>query len=132
VSQEDPPTGHRRRGSAPPESNAVVGSSCETKRPLKLQARDRVEAVLRARESGRSGDGARAGQVAGGGCGVGVQALGDGLVEELPREVRGDAEGLGDLLPARPPRRAARMPISWLSWAFRETTSPRGSSLSAS
>jgi hypothetical protein len=31
---------------------------------------------------GRSADGARAGQVAGGGCGVGVQSLGDGLVEE--------------------------------------------------
>ena len=32
---------------------AVAGSSRDTKRRSKLQARDRVEAVLRARESGR-------------------------------------------------------------------------------
>jgi hypothetical protein len=36
-------------------SSGVLGSpsSCDTKRRLKLQARDRVEAVLRARASGR-------------------------------------------------------------------------------
>jgi hypothetical protein len=74
------------------------GSSCNTKRRPKLQART---ASRRCLGPGVGTVGARAGQVAGCGCGVGVQSLGDGLVEAFPREVRGDAEGLGDLLPAR-------------------------------
>ena len=102
----------------------------------KLQARDRVEAVLRARgpdaDSCVSAPGRVPASSRAGGRGVGVQLRGDGVVEGVLGGSGGTPSASAICSQLAPPRSAARMPISWLSCALRETTSPRASSSSAS
>ena len=117
----------------------------------KLQARDRVEAVLRAapragpfrekalrrclfpekapqRSAGRAGRPARARRPRRRRPAARAMAS----VKESQAASGGTPSASAICSQLAPPRRAARIPISWLSWALRATTSPRASSSSAS